>query len=112
VTVGTPEGDDGEQGEGDTVSSDAEIIRGGRGEDTLTGGPGPEELYGNAGDDTLDGGDGAGDLLDGGDGNDTLTDDDRLVDRVFCGGGWDRYNADLLDRVVGCEESFAIGEVE
>src|SRR4051794_1889702 len=112
VTVGTPDGDDGEAGEADTVSSDAEIVRGGRGNDTITGGPGPEELYGNAGDDILDGGDGAGDLLDGGDGNDTLTDDDRLVDRVFCGGGWDRYNADLLDRVVGCEESFAIGEVE
>ena len=76
---------------------------------TLAGGPGPEELYGRAGNDILDGGDGAGDLLDGGDGDDALTDDDRLVDRVFCGGGWDRYNADLLDRIVGCELPFAIG---
>ena len=108
VTVGVTEGDDGEAGEGDTVSSDVEIIRGGRGDDTLIGGPGPEELYGRGGDDTIDGGDGEGDLLDGGDGNDTLSDDDRMNDRVFCGGGWDRYNADLLDRVVGCEESFSI----
>ena len=70
VTVGVTEGDDGEAGEGDTASSDVEIIRGGRGDDSITGGPGPEELYGRAGNDVLDGGDGAGDLLDGGDGND------------------------------------------
>jgi len=108
VTVGVVEGDDGEAGERDTVSSDVEIIRGGRGDDTLSGGPGPEELYGRGGNDTIDGGDGEGDLLDGGDGNDSLADDDRMNDRVFCGGGWDRYNADLLDRVVGCEESFSI----
>ncbi|HET6550693.1 MAG TPA: hypothetical protein VFG79_19665, partial [Solirubrobacter sp.] len=108
VTVGAGEGDDGEEGEGDTVGSDAEIVRGGRGDDALTGGPGPEELYGRAGNDELDGGDGAGDLLDGGDGDDVLVDDDRLVDRVFCGGGIDRYNADLLDRIVGCELPFAV----
>jgi Ca2+-binding RTX toxin-like protein len=110
VTVGVEEGDDGEEEEGDTVGSDVEIVRGGRGNDTLIGGPGPEELYGRAGDDELDGGDGPGDLLDGGDGADTLTDDDRLVDRVFCGGGIDRYNADILDRTVGCELPFSIGE--
>ena len=77
VTVGVDEGDDGEEDEADTVSSDIEIVRGGRGNDELVGGPGPEELYGRAGDDILDGGDGAGDLLDGGDGDDELTDDDR-----------------------------------
>ena len=52
VTVGVDEGDDGETGEGDTVASDVEIVRGGRGNDDLIGGPGPEELYGRAGDDT------------------------------------------------------------
>ena len=90
------------------MSSDIEIVRGGRADDELIGGPGPEELYGRGGDDVLDGGDGAGDLLEGGEGNDLLVDDDRLVDRVFCGGGWDRFQADLLDRVVGCEEAMAI----
>ena len=113
VTIGADEGDDGQAGEGDTVSSDIEIVRGGRANDELTGGPSPEELYGRGGDDVLDGGDGAGDLLEGGEGNDLLIDDDRLVDRVFCGGGWDRFQADLLDRVVGCEEAMAIiGETE
>jgi Ca2+-binding RTX toxin-like protein len=110
VTVGVDEGDDGSEDESDTVSSDVEIVRGGRSNDEIVGGPGPEELYGRAGDDILDGGDGAGDLLDGGDGDDELTDDDRLVDKVYCGGGIDRYNADVLDRVVGCELPFAIGE--
>jgi Ca2+-binding RTX toxin-like protein len=107
VTVGDGEADDGELGEQDTISSDVEIVRGGAGNDQLTGGPGPDELYGRAGDDTLDGGDGAGDLLDGGDGNDTLKDNDGFVDRIYCGGDTDNYDADLLDRIVGCELPFA-----
>ncbi|HWK27649.1 MAG TPA: hypothetical protein VNS09_13860 [Solirubrobacter sp.] len=109
VTVGVTDGDDGEDGEGDTVGSDVEIVRGGAGDDILIGGPGPEELYGRGGDDTLDGGPGAGDLLDGGDGNDTLIGRDGLIDRLVCGGDLDRFDADILDRVVGCETPFVSG---
>lgn len=108
VYVGVTDVSNGEAGENDVVSSDIEIVRGGRGNDELYGGPGPQELYGRGGNDIIDGGDGAGDLLDGGEGNDHLIDADRLNDRVFCGGGWDLYRADLLDRVVGCEEAEAI----
>jgi Ca2+-binding RTX toxin-like protein len=109
VTLGVTNGDDGETAEGDTVGSDIEIVRGGAGDDTLVGGLGPEELYGRAGDDTLNGGPGSGDLLDGGDGADTLIDRDGLIDRLVCGGDIDRYDADILDRLIGCETPFASG---
>jgi Ca2+-binding RTX toxin-like protein len=109
VTVGVTNEDDGEAGEGDTVGSDTEIVRGGQGDDTLTGGLGPEELYGRGGNDTLDGGPGSSDLLDGGDGADTLIGRDGLIDRLVCGGDVDRYDADILDRVVGCENPFVSG---
>ena len=35
VTVGVTNADDGEAGEGDTVGSDIEIVRGGQGDDNL-----------------------------------------------------------------------------
>lgn len=71
-------------GEGD------DTIEGGDGNDRLYGGPGSDSLDGGAGDDTIYGGDGddtliggAGiDLLDGGAGNNTIIDDDRLIDEI------------------------------
>ena len=45
VTIGDGE-PDGEDGEGDDVQADVEIVRGGRGNDTLTGTTADEELYG------------------------------------------------------------------
>jgi Ca2+-binding RTX toxin-like protein len=49
-----------------------QILRGGPGEDTLTGGPGPQRSYGDQGPDTITGGPGP-DFIDGGGGTDTCT---------------------------------------
>lgn len=79
VTVtlaGTPTGDDGATGEGDTVLN-VETAYGGSAADTLVGHGGANVLNGNGGGDTLTGGGGA-DTVSGGDGNDTL----RLRDNV------------------------------
>lgn len=54
-------------GKADTVK---QVMKGGTGTDTLTGGPGAQTLYGNEESDTLTGGPGP-DLLDGGGGTDT-----------------------------------------
>ena len=65
---------------GDTASTSAEILLGGRGDDVLTagvgndfieGGEGADVLFGGAGDDVLEGGEGA-DVLFGGAGDDVL----------------------------------------
>jgi hypothetical protein len=73
---------DGEAGEDDNVRDDVENIRGGSGDDVLTGNSEPNRLEGNWGTDRLDGG-GGNDLLDGGDGGDTgdvyLDDGDTLI---------------------------------
>ena len=55
---------DGELGEGDNVKSDVENIKGGDGDDTLTGSAGPNSIYGGDGHDTLYGG-GGQDFLSG-----------------------------------------------
>lgn len=89
-------GGDGAPGEGDAVGppepwnrlQDVEEVRGGQGDDVLTGalwpeaivgGPGTDLLRGGGGPDTLDGTDGVegNDRLDGGDGPDTCTADPR-----------------------------------
>ncbi|WP_039918225.1 calcium-binding protein, partial [Cellvibrio mixtus] len=54
-----------------TLTSAAEIVLGGGGNDVINAGGGNDKLYGEAGNDSLSGGDG-NDLLDGGVGNDTL----------------------------------------
>ncbi|BCJ53500.1 hypothetical protein Asp14428_49750 [Actinoplanes sp. NBRC 14428] len=69
-------GDDGSQGEKDTIGADVEILWGGWGADTLTG---------NAGDNHIDGGHGA-DVIRGGAGNDTLDAGEGIaggVDKVY-----------------------------
>ncbi|MDI6103093.1 calcium-binding protein [Actinoplanes sp. NEAU-A12] len=68
-------GDDGADGERDTIATDVEGIWGGFGDDTLTGGPGTNFLHGQEGNDTLRGlggedylfGDDGDDNVDGGD---------------------------------------------
>lgn len=68
-------GDDGADGERDTIATDVEGIDGGLGDDTLTGGPGTNFLSGSSGNDTLRGlggedylsGDDGDDIVDGGD---------------------------------------------
>ena len=66
------------------------ILQGEAGDDTITGGRGPDDLYGGAGNDSLTGGAGL-DRLFGGDGNDTLID---AWDGAFFDGG---RGIDLLD---------------
>lgn len=59
-------------------------IRGGDGNDTLTGKTAIDRLHGDAGNDTLDGGSGApGDYLTGGTGTDTLNYSSRIVNLTF-----------------------------
>jgi Ca2+-binding RTX toxin-like protein len=61
--------DDGASGETDNVATDIEVIRGGLGDDTLTGSPNADKIYGGPGGDTIRGGDG-NDVLNGDAGND------------------------------------------
>ncbi|MEV4279339.1 calcium-binding protein [Actinoplanes xinjiangensis] len=78
-------GDDGQNGEGDSIGTDVESLRGGRGNDWLAGnaanngldgGEGHDTLYGLGGDDQLSGGEGTGnDRLYGGAGDDQISAD-------------------------------------
>jgi Ca2+-binding RTX toxin-like protein len=104
--------------ERDNVGNDVEIVRGGSGNDqitgnkwanTLVGGAGDDSLYGGAGNDVLSGGDGA-DLLSGG------PDDDLLIavdldarDSLDGGDGQDSY---IIDRVGDITDSLLNVEVE
>jgi len=88
-------------------------LNGSNGNDTLTGGPDPEEINGNEGDDVLSGGAGddtiAGDFghdqIDGGDGNDWLGDfnyvHDSETDTLTGGNGDDHLFASYGDVVDG-----------
>jgi Ca2+-binding RTX toxin-like protein len=117
--------DDGSPGEGDNVGSDIEQIVGSPGNDTLTGGPGPDVINGEQGNDVISGGAGndtltgeAGDdRISGGPGSDTVVADtsscgllagcpagndvvdvaDGELDSVNCGPGADRVTADVVD---------------
>lgn len=66
-------------------------VKGGAGNDTLTGSPRGDVLDGELGDDTLDGGDG-NDVLEGGFGSDTIT-GGRGSDSISGGPGKDTLNA-------------------
>lgn len=103
VTIGSGP-DDGEAGEGDTVSGTIENAEGGSGADTLTGeagvnvlggNGGPDTLVGSAGNDTLNGGDGA-DSLSGGDGDDTENggSGDEIFNEGSSSSGSDQLNGD------------------
>jgi Ca2+-binding RTX toxin-like protein len=99
---------DGEQGEGDTLTS-VESAVGGAGDDTLDGTPGPNWLRGGAGDDHLDG-HGAGDTLEGQAGDDLLhghTGDDALhggtgADRLRGDSGSDVFRAPTRADTISC----------
>ena len=56
---------DGQTGEGDNVRADVEDVRGGDGNDTLTGNAAANDLSGGGGNDRLDGGTGPDDLVGG-----------------------------------------------
>jgi len=106
---------DGESGEGDSVSPSTERVRGGSGNDFITGsgynnvfrgGGGLDTLYGYAGDDQLWGDDGNDSLFGGGgndalygvDGNDALNGSDG-ADTLDGGNGTDTKDVDALDTV-------------
>ncbi len=98
-------GDDGEAGERDNVSTTVEAILGGSGNDTITassakntlkGGAGDDKLYGVTGDDLLEGGPGR-DVFDGGDGADVMRARDATADQIACGAGTDAGEADAID---------------
>jgi Ca2+-binding RTX toxin-like protein len=95
--------DDGEAGEYDQVDASVENLRGGDGDDHLTGNSSNNKIWGGGGDDLLIGNDGD-DSMYGGDGNDELdgqAGDDYLYgeagDDVLNGGDGD----DLLDGYTG-----------
>lgn len=103
ITLGNS-ADDGEDGEGDNVGTDIEVIRGGSSNDFITTTSGRAvSFFGNAGDDTLIGGGGA-DTFNGGIGNDSIRGlggvdrfsvQDGEIDTVSGGGGNDiLVNAD------------------
>lgn len=83
--------------------SGADRLSGGPVADTVDGGDGNDRLAGGGGKDEIDGGLGT-DTLAGGAGDDVLGSADGIADRVDCGEGADRLEADTLDTVEdGCE---------
>ncbi|HEX8102080.1 MAG TPA: calcium-binding protein, partial [Solirubrobacteraceae bacterium] len=98
----------------DTITSGGlnDILVGNEGVDTVDGGDGNDQVNGNEGDDTLRGGAGddaiqagpGADDVDGGAGNDDLRVHDGAVDRIRCGDGTDKVDADTFDDVApDCE---------
>lgn len=80
----------------------ADVLFGGNGSDVSNGGPGSDEIDGMRGDDVLVGGDGRDKIL-GDHHEDVIDAADGQVDRVDCGGGKDRVEADAQDLLFHCE---------
>ena len=82
----------------------SDVLRTGPGEDRVQADTGNDEVATGAGEDFVDGGLGF-DVLDAGDGDDQLQSADGLADRVTCGPGIDRLDADTVDDVASdCEQ--------
>lgn len=106
ITIGAGAGDDGADGEGDTVAGDVEKVSGGSGDDELAGNANPlgSVLLGGPGGDFLAGGGGPNDLLSGDAGSDFLTAVDGDGNDTLSCGADDFYLADEGDRVrADCE---------
>jgi Ca2+-binding RTX toxin-like protein len=81
-------GNDGQQGEKETLAADFEVLIGGRGDDRIAGTAGADEVWGGHGDDTVDARDGndviwgefGADTIDAGSGDDKVTGDGRVFD--------------------------------
>jgi Ca2+-binding RTX toxin-like protein len=90
-----------------------DVLRGGRGDDSLFGESGNDRLYGGPGNDRITGGTGevqvqplrgdGRDRIFGGLGDDFIDSQDAEVDIVDCGPGTDTVDTDGLDRLFGCE---------
>jgi Ca2+-binding RTX toxin-like protein len=94
--------DDGEDGEGDNVATNVEIVLGGTVWDTLTGDRDPNTLAGGPGEDLVDGNPGD-DRLAGGSGSDLMRARDGDADVVDCGDDVDLAIVDRRDTVRDCE---------
>jgi hypothetical protein len=82
----------------------SDALRAGAPGDRVEGGDGNDDLAGGGGNDVMDGGLGF-DVARGDAGDDELRVADGLLDRVECGSGRDRVDADTLDDVaIDCEE--------
>jgi hypothetical protein len=106
-----------------TPDAQADELYGGPDDDVLRGGTGMDFLYGEQDDDVLYGGDGADILLVGGKGADVIHGGDgsdlidargdkqpRQPDKLYCGKGEDRYDADKMDHVdSSCEKKAMYG---
>jgi Ca2+-binding RTX toxin-like protein len=81
----------------------SDTLRSGEAADRVQGDEGNDDLAGGAGADTLDGGLGF-DVVRGDEGDDDVRVADGLLDRVECGAGRDKVDADTLDDVaIDCE---------
>lgn len=94
--------DDGEDGEGDNVATDVEIVLGGTMWDTLTGDSDANTLIGGPGEDLVDGNPGS-DRLVGGNASDLVRARDGDADVVDCGDDGDLAIVDRRDTVRDCE---------
>jgi hypothetical protein len=113
--LGGQQGDDEVRGLGGS-----DFVDGGPGNDILYGGPGEDEVGGDEGADVIYGGDGddslypgeGNDVIYGGDGNDVIRANETYGqrDKLYCGEGWDKYQAGKNDYVdSSCEKQFEGG---
>jgi hypothetical protein len=92
-------------GTADEVTGDQgnDRLAGGGGNDSVSAGDGDDVADGEGGNDVIDGGLGY-DEVTGGEGDDELRTADGLADKVNCGPGGDRVDADTVDEVdASCE---------
>jgi Ca2+-binding RTX toxin-like protein len=101
---------DGVAAESDVIAADVENLIGGNGDDTLTGGDGPNDIDGGDGGDVINPG-GGPDFVDGGTGNDRINARDGAQDRIECGDGNDQAIIDEFDSVSNCEDVQASREL-
>ena len=102
---------DGIAGEADNVRSDVEDIRGGGGPDVLTGSARNNTLTGGPGDDQIEGL-GGFDAYYAEEGADTILARDGNRERVDCGEGSDIATVDTGDNLSGCETLNSSDELE
>jgi Ca2+-binding RTX toxin-like protein len=82
----------------------SDVLRTGSPADRVEGDDGNDDVASGGGNDVVDGGLGY-DVLRAGDGDDQVRAADGLLDRIECGGGRDRVDADTLDDVaIDCED--------
>jgi RTX calcium-binding nonapeptide repeat (4 copies) len=82
----------------------SDVLRAGTPADRVEGGDGNDDVAGGGGNDVVDGGLGY-DVVRGDAGDDELRVADGLLDRIECGAGRDRVDADTLDDVsIDCED--------